>query len=156
MHVCHATLDDSEYLLSWRNDPAARAMFKNTDTVDHFAHLAWLTSTLDSPNSVILIGEKEDNKIGVVRFDRRGPSWDASINIAPEYQGMVHGYDLLRKGLSMLEKTHGSCSIIADVHVENRRSLRVFKKCNFVIASIDGDFVQLQREKNDMIDVPIT
>ena len=87
MDVRKATLDDSDDLLAWRNDPIARTMFKSRDIVDCTTHSAWLTHALGDPGTLILIGENAGNKVGIVRFEllekslerqhkyRSRPSW---------------------------------------------------------------------------------
>lgn len=146
MLVRHATLDDSDNLLSWRNEPAARAAFKNPGKVDRATHIAWLMDALNSPRTVILIGERAGDKIGMVRFDWLNESWSTSIIISPEHRGSGHGYELLRKGLIIFDDMYGPCGIVAEVHVNNHPSLRIFERCAFVTTGIAGSFVQLRRD----------
>lgn len=146
MQVRKATIDDLDDLFAWRNDATARSMFKSKDTVDYATHLAWYTRALGDPQTLVLIGQSAGSKVGVLRFERLERSWNVSINIAPDHRGSGYGYELLRKGLSVLKDTHGSCSLFAEINRNNSRSFRVFERCGFHVSETDGDFVHMRRE----------
>ena len=150
MDVRKATLDDSDDLLAWRNDPIARTMSKSRDIVDCTTHSAWLTHALGDPGTLILIGENAGNKVGVVRFELLEKSWNVSINIAPDHRGFGHGYELLLRALSILEDIHSPCDVVAEINQNNHRSLRIFERCNFQISGADGDFIHLRREEETL------
>ena len=67
-----AVMADADLLLAWRNDSATRSQSINTDIVERSAHLAWLKSSLSTPNRQLSIAEVEGKPVGTVRADTSG------------------------------------------------------------------------------------
>ena len=72
---------DSKDIFNWRNDPLTRLMSFQKEMVDWESHVIWYRNTLSNPNRVWFIGEKQFNKIGIVRFDLNFQSSMANVNI---------------------------------------------------------------------------
>lgn len=64
-----ASLDDSDNLLNWRNDPAIRDVSLSAGEIDRASHDAWLQRTLADPQRILLVAEFDGKPVGVVRFD---------------------------------------------------------------------------------------
>ena len=81
---------DSLDILAWRNDPVT-VRFSPTGAVKLEDHLKWFEDKLSSLNTNIFIALQEQNKIGMIRFDREGRSAEVSINLDPRYRGKGYG-----------------------------------------------------------------
>jgi len=66
------------------------------------------------------IAMQEARKIGMVRFDRSGVSWVASINLAPEERGKGYGAAVLQRGIELLHKSVGRHQIMAEIKQDAR------------------------------------
>jgi hypothetical protein len=64
-------------------------MSKIRGAIDQQAHMAWFAKAVQDHDRIILIALEADEKLGVVRFDRRGDLWLVSVSIAPEQRGGV-------------------------------------------------------------------
>jgi len=126
MIVRRATAEDALDVLAWRNDPLARAMSRTQDLVEEAGHVAWFSKAINDPRRTVLIGEVDDQKIGMVRFDH-GDGTEVSININPPFRGRGLGYQLLSDALAYV-----SGPIIAEIKEENLASLRLFERAGFV------------------------
>ena len=62
-----ATLEDSDDVLSWRNDSVTRSMSFETAHVDKESHNKWFLDTLENPNQVLVIGYQRSTKVGIVK-----------------------------------------------------------------------------------------
>ena len=82
-----AVLSDDRDLFRWRNDPETRVWSRDTSDVSWDEHLAWLKSTLRSPNRRLLIAENERGAVGTVRLDLLDGAWEMSWTVAPEHRG---------------------------------------------------------------------
>ncbi len=90
-----ATPADSSKLHEWRNDPAVRAVSRATAPIDWATHQRWLESVLKAPDRVLLIGERQDAPVGVVRFDVRDSEALISIYLVPGDHPPGEGRSLL-------------------------------------------------------------
>ncbi|RVU36773.1 N-acetyltransferase [Hwanghaeella grinnelliae] len=134
---------DALDLLSWRNDPATRAQSKNPEKIDEASHLAWFRGKLASPDSLILIAEIDGTKIGSVRFDCAGEQAFVSIALAPDWRGKGLGGTVLIRGIDRFRDYGWRGQVLADVHVDNAASQRIFEQAGFRKQSSKGGFDQM-------------
>lgn len=120
-----ATEADALDILAWRNDPHTRAMSRNQDEVDTASHIAWFGKALVDPRRTFLIGEVDDEKIGMVRFDR-GDETEVSIHLNPAYRSQGLSYPLLMEALTFV-----AGDVWAEIKEENAASLRLFERAGF-------------------------
>jgi UDP-2,4-diacetamido-2,4,6-trideoxy-beta-L-altropyranose hydrolase len=88
-----ATVEDSDRILQWRNDPIVRAASSESACIDGATHRGWLLRTLADPLRTLLIAEHGPEPIGVVRFDFSPPQAVISVYRvpgAPPVGGLVH------------------------------------------------------------------
>lgn len=146
MLIRRANPADALDVLTWRNDPVARAMSKNSDAIETAPHLAWFGTAILDPARLLLIGEIEGQKIGMVRFDQIEKGWLVSINIAPDRRGQGLGSRLLLASIGFLHEEKGPTKIMAEVNADNLPSLKIFEKCEFSIDDgHDGRLLHLSR-----------
>lgn len=145
MLIRRADPTDAIDVLIWRNDPTTRAMSKDGAIVKTAPHLAWFAKAIEDPARLLLIGEAEGRKVGMVRFDFSGEGWLANINVAPDCRGQGWGNRLLFESISFLDEEKGASKILAEVNADNLPSLRIFEKCGFSIDGRDGRLLHLSR-----------
>jgi RimJ/RimL family protein N-acetyltransferase len=132
MKLRRATVDDASDVLAWRNDPESIAASKTPKPVDRADHLQWFQRAIGDPNRLILVGEEDSQKIGMVRFDHRPDHWLVSINLAPSARGKGYGRKALSGAIDALRAEVGQCRIVAEVKSDNTPSLRLFEALGFV------------------------
>jgi UDP-2,4-diacetamido-2,4,6-trideoxy-beta-L-altropyranose hydrolase len=127
LSVRRAAGSDSAKVYAWRNDPAIRAVSRNPDFVERGAHDAWFAAALASHDRLLLIGERDGEEIGVVRFDVRERAAEVSIYLAPQLGGSGNGVELLLAAETWLAQNRPEVAALeAEVLLDNRRSHGLF------------------------------
>lgn len=147
MHLRRATIDDALDVLDWRNDPHTRAMSREAAIVDRQAHLDWFARAVEDPSRLLLMGEADGDRIGMVRFDRVGETWEVSINVAPRARGRGLGAPLLDGALKVFAGLHPDATILAVIKPENVASLRLFEGLGFQPEGGDGALLHFSRRQ---------
>lgn len=101
----HAALADATRLWEWRNDPQTRAQSRSSEEVPLSQHIAWLESSLECRERLLLVGEDVKGAVGTVRWDHRGGGeWEVSITVAPGRRGQRLSGPLLAAGEEALAR----------------------------------------------------
>lgn len=128
-----ATGDDCARLLAWRNHPATRANSNSRHEIGEAEHEAWLARVLADPDHVVLIGERDGQPIGVVRFVVRGAEAVVSIALDPVVQGQGHAAPLLRLSAERLARERPAITtVLAEILDGNLASQRAFEAAGYV------------------------
>jgi RimJ/RimL family protein N-acetyltransferase len=128
-----ATLDDADALFAWRNHDSIRSVSRQTHPIAWPEHHAWLTDVLGNPNRTLLIGERNGEPIGVVRFDVTQGEAEASIYLVPARAGSGLGSRLLLAGESWLLAQRRDVTFFrAEVFEGNDRSHRLFQSTGYL------------------------
>jgi UDP-2,4-diacetamido-2,4,6-trideoxy-beta-L-altropyranose hydrolase len=132
-----ATPDDCNDLFEWRNRDSVRLVSHDTRKIDPVAHEKWLSEVIMSDDRKLLIGERREKAVGVVRFDLSGEVATISIYLVPGDHGSGAGGDLLAAAEHWLfhnasRKVH---SIRAEVLGDNDISARLFLAAGYRVAS---------------------
>ena len=133
---------DSKDIFNWRNDPFTRSMSFQKEMVDWESHIIWYRNTLSNPNRVWFIGEKQNNKIGVVRFDLDFEMSVANVNINlnPSWRGKGLSSSLLKSCINCFPVLKTNINIFeASIKHDNIASVRCFEKLNFVLKEVKLD-----------------
>jgi UDP-2,4-diacetamido-2,4,6-trideoxy-beta-L-altropyranose hydrolase len=92
-----ASVDDSEMMYQWRNDPATRSMSRSSKEIEWLEHVQWLSSTLGDPKRYLLIGYAGSISFGVIRFDIDDACQaEVSLYLDPRLHGLGLGKAMLR------------------------------------------------------------
>jgi RimJ/RimL family protein N-acetyltransferase len=144
MKVRYATLEDSKHISEWRNDEVTRSMSTNADIVEWGEHDEWYKAVLLDPNKVIIVGEDDKGKIGVVRLDYNDERTQAkiSINLNPIRRGQKLSSSLLNESICFAKLTN-DIRLIAKIKHQNTISIGCFSKCGFDYTSADDDYIYL-------------
>lgn len=106
----------------------------NKDAIDPENHIKWFNAAVNDRSRILLIGEIEDKKIGMVRFDvctEEIYTWKVSILIAPESRNQGVGYILLINAISFFHLKIPEALLIAEVKTTNTASRKLFEKGGF-------------------------
>jgi len=129
-----ASMEDSELLWKWRNDPVVRKQSFSSDAISWQDHLKWLIGKLADSNCWILVGVNEDRKpVGQVRLDLNGAR-DATVHITVEPAMRDRGYGpaMLVSALDELSRGAAVDIVHAFIRPDNRASLKAFERAGFV------------------------
>ncbi len=128
---------DSPKLFEWRNHQTIRAVSKNSAPIAWADHQSWFAKVQADKNRVLLIGEIDNEPVGVVRFDQEGATALVSIYLLPEGGFKGQGRNLLLRAEEWL-KTHRADikSIQAEVLGANAVSQRLFMGADYRLESM--------------------
>lgn len=132
-----ASESDSPKLFEWRNHQTIRAVSKNSAPIAWADHQSWFAKVQADKNRVLLIGEIDNEPIGVVRFDKEGGIAEVSIYLVPEGSFKGHGRNLLLSAEEWLKTHHADIkSIQAEVLGANTASQRLFVGAGYRLESM--------------------
>ena len=140
-----ARANDARLLYEWANDPAVRAMARDTRPIAWDGHRAWFAARLARADCRILIAEVDGEPVGQVRLDRQGPDGgraEIDISVAPARRGRGHG----RAMLAALPPWPGVSRLVAVVRRENAASAALFRAAGFTARAGDEAFVTFERD----------
>jgi spore coat polysaccharide biosynthesis predicted glycosyltransferase SpsG/RimJ/RimL family protein N-acetyltransferase len=137
LSIRFAELPDSENLFLWRNHPTIRDASFNAEPILWKDHQEWMKAVLSSKDKLLLIGERFNTPVGVIRFDLRGEEADVSIYLVPGIDEPGLGSSLLRSAELWLADTHPDiCKILAKVLGFNKKSQNLFLGHKYEVESI--------------------
>lgn len=122
-----AVAEDSADLFRWRNHPSIRSVSRNSVEIQWETHQQWFTSVVNSTDRILLIGQKDELPIGVVRFDTKDNKAEVSIYLVPERVHTGQGRNLLLSAERWIIKERPDIQYIrASVLGRNKRSQQLF------------------------------
>lgn len=147
-----ANISDCKELFSWRSDPLSRAMFFDTSIPLIEDHTHWLGSSLKNKKCTLYIGQIDQKKIGVCRFDIVSDEAyaEVSINMNPESRGIGLGKRFLAASVAQYLKENPK-DLLAKIKIENIASLKIFKAVGFETVSQNSDVTILRFGYNGFI-----
>lgn len=127
------TLEDTNLILDWANDPGTRRFAFRSETIESEDHFRWFEEKVKNPNVVFLIAETPTGvPIGQVRFEHQKDNfWETSYMIAPLFRGRRLAINMLGGAIHTLKLRHLNPCIIGLVKTENYASIRVFEALGF-------------------------
>jgi UDP-2,4-diacetamido-2,4,6-trideoxy-beta-L-altropyranose hydrolase len=132
VQIRRATQQDSAALWTWRNHPRVRQVSRDTHEIAWDTHHAWLTATLSNPNRVLLIGELDQQAVGVVRFDITDNHAEVSIYRVPNDPRLGLASALLQAAEQYIAEHYSHIQQIeATVLADNQASHRLFVRAGF-------------------------
>lgn len=136
IEIRRARLDDSEKLFEWRNHPSIREVSRNANLIDWHDHQRWLASVLTDTQKMLLIGQRLETPVGVVRFDMQNDEVEVSIYLIQDAALSGSGQSLLKSAEQWLAANHPEIrKIRAHVLGGNVRSQRLFSGAGYQIES---------------------
>ncbi len=136
VNVKPAEENDAQEIFTWRNDEISRRMSHSMNTVEWASHLKWYLSSLNNPNTCLLVCylSKKNEKVGVVRFTIKNSVALTSINIAPVMRGKGLATICLNNSISFFKKKYVEiANLEAEIKSNNIASRRAFEQVGFVL-----------------------
>lgn len=131
-------LDDAEDLLNWRTDDRNwQHNWEAAEKPDFASHVAWLKAKVADPDCVFRILTREDEPVGVVRFDLgdAGRSARLSIYLVPAWHGRKMGLSVYCAAERALRQSHpGVRQFVSRIHRDNKASARLHRDAGFDLA----------------------
>lgn len=137
-------LSDMGQVLSWRNSEACVKYSKSNSAVSSSQHKNWFEDRiLRNSQEPYFIFTKNNHDIGSVRFDlieQNSKVFLTSIIINPEFYGLGFGSKVLSLAISQMIQNFSKLDLTAEIHDENKASIKIFKRNHFKLIYIDGKF----------------
>ena len=136
--------EDSKEIFIWRNDELSRNMFIDSKVITFKEHEEWFKKALNDKNIDFFIGENEDCKLGIVRFNfnSKNKFSEISINMNPAMRNKSYGKELLLNAIK-LYSSKKNCILRAKIKIKNEISIRLFKSLGFKVISKNSEFYNL-------------
>lgn len=135
-----AVLDDCFDIFQWQSNTEIRKYFHNPEPVKWQQHCDWLKATLKNENKHLYMiklvqpNNQKRQSIGLVRLDiltkfkvKVDARWLVSIIISPKQQGK----NFAQKALELIPTIFKEQGIIAEVHLKNAASHKLFSRAGF-------------------------
>ncbi len=136
---------DSKLIWTWRNDIQTRKMSRSQDPISWETHQEWYKKVVAESSSVVLLmGMKDDESVGMVRFDRcEEGQTEININVDPEKRGKGLGKSVLLAACSYAFIQLKLRRVIAFVKRDNLASLKIFDDAGFGLVKDTGEYLCL-------------
>ena len=147
MNIREADESDCIFIFNWRNDIDTKKMSLNNSKISYDEHCAWFKEALNNPLKLIYIGESDNIRLGVCRFDldKNNSVAEVSININPIFRGKGYGKDLLISSIDKFEKEN-KFLLVAFVKKENLASQTLFEYVGFTLSSYHDGIIKYERQ----------
>lgn len=127
-----AEISDCDSLYQWRNAKETRRYSHDSDPIQPQQHLQWFRELLQDPRRVLLIGERNGQPVGVLRYDCDGSCCTVSVYLVPGQHGRGYGPRLLRAGHEWLQRYRPSSTLVrAEVLDNNLASIEAFMQAGY-------------------------
>ena len=146
-----ASLADSYRIWEWRQYPDRAKFNKSGDDPDFVEHHAWFTTALADPNRKFRIALIGLLPCGYLRVDRTSDEGAAiSVCLAKDGRGKRLGKTLLEEG-DRAARSMGVSTINAEIHYQNKASIRTFEAAGYGKTRYLGPFVQYVRNLKNSV-----
>lgn len=147
MLIRKANQSDSLDILKWRNNKISRKMSFDNNVITSNIHRSWFNKALRDNSKIFYIGELDNEKVGVCRFelDKSNLVSVVSINLNPKFRGIGLGKLFLKSSILKYIKNNKN-DIVATVRSKNLASIRIFTYSGFKIIKNEGKKIFFKRE----------
>ncbi len=133
------------FLYKLRNHPISKKYSISKGKITFEKHIKWFNNFLKSKNKKCFIVENINGEsIGYVRFIITNKTAEVSIAIIKKYQNK----GLSKKILLQCEKKIKSSEFKASVHVNNSKSISLFKSLDYIITKKIKNFYIMKKNLN--------
>lgn len=129
------TMHDADLLFHWRNDLITRESSFNSEPIIYQDHINWLKNSLNNPNHLSYIGQLNQQKIGVCRFNKTHEHRTilVSINLNPNMRKQALSLPFLYYSIQTANHYFNieHYEFIAQIKKENIASIKIFARARF-------------------------
>jgi len=123
---------DSKFLWELRCQPEVFKYFRTPEPVEWESHVKWIGPVLEGKtNKELFVIEKEGERVGQIRFDYEEEQAEVSISLKKEFWGQGIGSMSIELAIKQAQKNEKLATLLAEVHIHNLGSQRLFKKFGF-------------------------
>lgn len=127
-----ATESDCARIHHWRNAREIRCFAIDSAPISYETHLQWYMAVLVDPNRVLLIGEIDDEPVGVLRYEKDSECATVSVYLVPGNEGLGIGTSLIEEGSLWVEENWPDIKVIrAPIRAGNDASRAAFQSAGF-------------------------
>lgn len=135
------TIEDSDEVLTWRNDLASRQTSLNPGIISPIEHLNWFRDMLQNKAHVGYIGELNYEKIGVIFMKFCNRYAKISINMNPIHRSKGLGGIFLKSAISTSKKSLPKIQqFSAEIKNTNTASIKIFAHNGFKLQTKKDGF----------------
>lgn len=147
MFIRRANKEDSEFIYEWRNDPISREMSLDQGEINFNHHHSWFKKRIIDPNYIFFIGEINEVKIGICRFDYdpKALNTKVSINLNPSFRGKGLGKEFLINSIDLFENEKES-NLSAQIKNNNIASQKIFEEAGFIQTRTDSEIILYEKK----------
>ncbi|MDO8435349.1 MAG: GNAT family N-acetyltransferase [bacterium] len=155
-HLRPAAFCDAQFLWFLRNQPDVYQYFKTPLPVTWEAHTTWVTPRfLGLVPSTLYVIMYSDVPVGQARADfAENGEASISISLLQAFRGRGIAINSLRLLMDLLEQ-QGVLSVLAEVHVENLASQKLFNRSPFIVAEQEGSYIRYRASLADVEGKPL-
>jgi len=128
---------DIKFIVAWRNDRETRSRSRRQHD------LTW-TDLIDAPNGgqrETLMALEGETRVGYVHLDRLDGSCELSWVVAPAHRGKGIGTLMVEAAIAVA----GCDEVTAEIQSRNEASIRIAKRCGFVLVEAHADLLVWRR-----------
>jgi len=137
-----ANSNDLTFFFELKTEKQSRINSLENKKITPSAHKNWFLQKIKNKKNILLVAIKNNNKIGIIRYDISEYFAEVSITIDLNFRGQGHGAKILKKSESFLKK---GTIIISKVKKTNKISLVIFKKNAYKVLSLKNKVYNLYK-----------
>lgn len=132
------TKQDERNIYEWRNHPSIRACSRNQNVLEWESHQGWFQKALQNQDIIMLIAERSQTPIGVIRYDVQGEQAEVSIYLIQNENNKGLGSAVLECSEIWIKSNRPDLKRLnANVLVNNYASHRLFEKASYQLESLN-------------------
>ena len=141
---------DAVFIVRLRSDPEVYRYFVSPHRITQEEHLNWYRNRYLQDNSrADWIAEDRDGKaVGVfgIKAGAKDGSAEISYILAPEAYGKGYAREAVEAVMRFAAEERRITRFTAEIHKDNRASIRFAEKAGFRAAGQEGDFIRFERK----------
>lgn len=131
-----ACLDDSENILSWRNEPTTIPWMGTTRALSFDEHQSWFLKSIQDTDCLFFIIEANHEPVGQIRYHKNHDIIKDAAKVSINISGKMHGKGIasiaFKKGSEMVRSSQFSDTIFAYVQPDNIGSIKAMANAGFI------------------------
>lgn len=133
IYLREATIEDSELLFKWVNDPDTRGNSFDTHIISRKEHEDWFAGVMADTKHILYIMMREETPIGQVRYELSNNTAEISYSISPQERGKGYGKLIIHLAVMKIKSDYPEITKIrALVKPQNEASISCFEHNGFV------------------------
>lgn len=142
LYLRPAGMADADQLLDWRNDPQTRSASHSSKVVGREEHLAWLKSSLENKDRMLMIAVEDEVPVGTVRADLVDGVNELSWSVATSARGRGVGKRMVAMLASQL-----ATPIRAEIQVGNEGSIKIAEFAGMLFHKEEDGVMHYRRDR---------